>query len=122
MESDSPLPEFVLSLRKRISLRPYWYSHAAKRLVDILASTLGLLLLFPIFCLLAYLIKRDSPGPVFYRGPRMGKDGKLFGILKFRTMREEQASYDGPSVTAQDDPRITPLGKWLRETKVNELP
>lgn len=93
-----------------------------KRAFDILASGLGLLLLAPLFGLLAIAIKRDSPGPVFYRGPRLGLGGKSFGILKFRTMREEAASYDGPRITAEGDPRITPLGKWLRDTKLNELP
>jgi lipopolysaccharide/colanic/teichoic acid biosynthesis glycosyltransferase len=93
-----------------------------KRAFDIAASFLGLLLLSPVFCLVALLIKRESPGPVFYRGPRVGLGGKVFGILKFRTMYECAASYQGPSITARDDDRITPLGKWLRETKVNELP
>jgi lipopolysaccharide/colanic/teichoic acid biosynthesis glycosyltransferase len=65
--------------------------------------------------LLSLLIKRDSPGPVFYRGPRMGLGGRVFHILKFRTMREEAASYAGPGITAHDDARITPLGAWLRD-------
>lgn len=93
-----------------------------KRLLDILLSLLGLILLSPIFLGLAVLIKRESPGPVFYRGARMGRNGKVFQILKFRTMREEPASYAGPCVTGRDDPRITPLGGWLRDTKLNELP
>lgn len=99
-----------------------WCGRIAKRVFDICVSALGLLLLSPFFCLLAFLIKHESPGPVSYRGPRLGKDGWPFGILKFRTMKEEKASYAGPSVTAQDDPRVTPLGRWLRDTKVNELP
>lgn len=122
MESDSSPPKIVLSLRKKFSLRPHWYSDAAKRLIDILSSAIGLLLLSPAFCLLAFLIKRDSPGPAFYRGPRKGKNGKVFGILKFRTMYERDASYCGPRVTAKDDDRTTPFGKWLRHTKLNELP
>jgi lipopolysaccharide/colanic/teichoic acid biosynthesis glycosyltransferase len=81
-----------------------------------------LVLLSPLFLLIAFWIKRESPGPVFYRGPRLGKDGKPFRILKFRTMYERPESYRGPSITAQGDRRITPLGGWLRETKVNELP
>ena len=93
-----------------------------KRAFDILISVLGLLLLSPVFCLLGFLIKKESPGPVFYRGPRLGKDGKPFGILKFRTMYECDASYRGPRLTAQGDKRITPMGHWLRDTKVNELP
>jgi lipopolysaccharide/colanic/teichoic acid biosynthesis glycosyltransferase len=93
-----------------------------KRTFDICAAFWGLIFLSPLFILLAVLIKRESPGPVFYRGPRMGKDNKVFGILKFRTMYERAASYRGPLITGKGDSRITPLGKWLRETKLNELP
>jgi lipopolysaccharide/colanic/teichoic acid biosynthesis glycosyltransferase len=93
-----------------------------KRLFDVCAAFGGLLLLSPFFMVWAFQIKRESPGPAFFRGPRMGKDGKVYSILKFRTMREEPSSYAGPVVTAQDDPRVTPLGTWLRETKINELP
>jgi lipopolysaccharide/colanic/teichoic acid biosynthesis glycosyltransferase len=67
-------------------------------------------------------VRRESPGPAFYRGQRTGKDGKPFRIVKFRTMYEDSRSYRGPHVTAEDDPRVTPLGKWLRDTKFNELP
>ncbi len=95
---------------------------AAKRLLDIVASLIGLILLSPFFLWIAILIKRDSPGPVFYWGPRMGYKGKPFKILKFRTMYETPQSYAGPRVTAKGDARITPLGHWLRDTKVNELP
>ncbi|MFZ5882108.1 MAG: sugar transferase [Chloroflexota bacterium] len=105
----------------RISPRK-WRSAFLKRAFDILASGLGLLLLSPLFGLLAIAIKRDSKGPIFYRGPRLGLGGRTFGILKFRTMREEAASYNGPRVTAEGDPRITPLGRWLRDSKLNELP
>jgi lipopolysaccharide/colanic/teichoic acid biosynthesis glycosyltransferase len=122
MESDHHLSKFLISVQKHISLQQCWYSHAAKRLMDILAALLGLVLLSPFFLIVGWLIKRDSPGPVFFRGPRMGKGGRIFYILKFRTMREESASRAGPSVTAQDDPRITPFGRWLRDTKLNELP
>jgi lipopolysaccharide/colanic/teichoic acid biosynthesis glycosyltransferase len=99
-----------------------WWGGASKRGFDIVVSALGLLFLSPVFCLLAFYIKRESTGPAFYRGPRTGKDGKTFGILKFRTMYECPESYQGPSVTGKGDNRITPLGKWLRETKLNELP
>ena len=122
MERERPILKLIRSFRKRISLRAHWYSYAAKRLMDIVASLLGLLLLAPCLAVIALLIKRDSPGPVFYRGPRAGKDGRIFQILKFRTMREEPDSYTGPGVTAEDDPRITSFGKWLRDTKLNELP
>lgn len=95
---------------------------AVKRSFDVLVSVLGLLFLSPVFLLIAYLIKRESPGPVFYRGQRLGCKGKTFGILKFRTMYERPESYMGPRVTGERDPRITPLGHWLRDTKINELP
>jgi len=93
-----------------------------KRGLDILGASIGLLLLALPFLYIALRIKRDSPGPVFYRGARLGKDEREFRILKFRTMREIPESYAGPRVTAHDDPRVTPLGRWLRDSKINELP
>lgn len=100
----------------------FLWNDIVKRLLDIVASTVGLLVLSPLFAFVVIVIRRDSPGPIFYRGPRLGKGDKPFLILKFRTMREDAASYAGPRLTAQDDKRITPLGKWLRDTKLNELP
>jgi lipopolysaccharide/colanic/teichoic acid biosynthesis glycosyltransferase len=99
-----------------------WWTEAAKRVFDILISALGMITLAPFFILVAVVIRRDGPGPIFYRGPRTGRSGKDFGILKFRTMVEDARSYTGPRVTAKDDDRITPLGRWLRDTKLNELP
>jgi lipopolysaccharide/colanic/teichoic acid biosynthesis glycosyltransferase len=99
-----------------------WRSLFLKRSFDIILSGLGLLALTPLFLLIALAIKRDSFGPVFYRGARVGRGGKPFGILKFRTMRECAESYQGPRITTHDDTRITPLGQWLRDTKLNELP
>ncbi len=99
-----------------------WLHNTAYRIRDILLSFLGLLGLLPFFGMIAVAIKRDSPGPVFYWGPRLGKDGKPFKILKFRTMYERPESYQGPKITAGDDPRRTTIGKWLRATKLNELP
>lgn len=101
---------------------PGRFDRALKRALDICASLLGLIVLSPFFLIIAVLIKRDSAGPVFYRGRRVGRNGQEFRILKFRTMVEEPRSYQGPKVTAQDDPRVTPLGHWLRNTKLNELP
>ena len=96
--------------------------NAARRTLDITIALLGILILSPAILLLAVLIKRDSPGPVFYWGERVGRGGRPFRILKFRTMYETGDSYRGPKVTGQGDPRITPLGQWLRDTKLNELP
>ncbi len=99
-----------------------WINAAIKRLFDIVICVVGLILISPVFLLIAAAIKRDSPGPVFYQGKRVGRGGKVFKILKFRTMYETSASYAGPHVTAHDDSRITTLGRWLRDTKINELP
>lgn len=93
-----------------------------KRAFDFTLALVGLIILVPIFAYISILIKRDSPGPVFFWGTRMGKDGQPFKILKFRTMYERPESYQGPPVTADKDDRITPLGHWLRDTKINELP
>lgn len=97
-------------------------SDLIKRAFDILASLFGIVLLSPLLTLVAILIKRESPGPVFYGGWRMGRGGKSFRMWKFRTMYEVSSSYAGPKVTAMGDVRITRLGHWLRDTKVNELP
>ncbi|MDQ3004974.1 MAG: sugar transferase [Chloroflexota bacterium] len=94
----------------------------AKRAFDIVMSLIGLIILAPVFVYVAILIKRDSPGPIFFWGSRMGRGGKPFKMLKFRTMYERIESYQGPPVTANGDARITPLGQWLRDTKINELP
>ncbi len=99
-----------------------WVSITLKRGFDICVALLGLVVLAPVFFLIAIVIRLNSPGPAFYRGPRVGWQGKPFGILKFRTMYERPQSYQGPRVTANGDARITPLGKWLRDTKLNELP
>ncbi len=97
-------------------------SAVLKRAIDVAASLVALPLLSPLFLLIVYWIKRDSPGPILYRGPRAARGGGAFNILKFRTMYERPESYAGPSVTAKDDDRITPIGRWLRDTKLNELP
>jgi lipopolysaccharide/colanic/teichoic acid biosynthesis glycosyltransferase len=94
----------------------------ARRALDIVASFFGLIFLAPAFILIAFLLRRDSAGPTFYRGRRVGKGGRVFNILKFRTMYERPESYAGPCVTATCDDRITPFGRWLRDTKLNELP
>lgn len=97
-------------------------SDMLKRVFDFIVALLGLIFLSPIFIVIARLIKRDTPGPVFYWGPRVGRNGRIFQMVKFRTMYENPESYNGPRLTAQGDSRITPLGLWLRDTKINELP
>jgi len=98
------------------------WSAFIKRAFDVVVSGIGLIILSPIFSLIALGIKRDSPGPVYYRGARVGRHGKSFKMLKFRTMYERPESYNGTKLTANRDKRVTPLGQWLRDTKLNELP
>ena len=92
-----------------------------KRLFDILASGFGLLILSPLFLILAVWIPLDSPGPVFYRQTRVGRGGRDFRIFKFRTMRV--GADKGSLVTIGGrDPRVTRAGSFLRRLKLDELP
>ena len=92
-----------------------------KRLTDVTLSAIGLVLLSPFMCLLAILIKLESPGSVFYVQERMGLDARPFLMLKFRSMRQD-AEANGPGWTKQNDPRRTRLGTILRKLNVDEWP
>lgn len=92
-----------------------------KRIYDIIFTILGLIVLSPLFLVLALWVKLDSPGPVFYRQIRIGREGKPFRIFKFRTMVAD-AEKLGPLLTLPDDSRITSCGHWLRQYKMDELP
>jgi lipopolysaccharide/colanic/teichoic acid biosynthesis glycosyltransferase len=92
-----------------------------KRVFDIVVAFLGLLLLLPVLLLVAFLIKLDSPGPIFFRQERIGKGFRPFLIYKFRTMVQD-APRKGGSITVGADPRITRVGRILRKTKLDELP
>jgi lipopolysaccharide/colanic/teichoic acid biosynthesis glycosyltransferase len=105
----------------------------AKRLVDVTGSAIGLILLSPVFFLIAILIKSDSPGPVFFRQRRSGRNGRPFQIWKFRTMyqdaearvhelEERNQAAGGVLFKIEDDPRITKLGAILRRTHLDEFP
>lgn len=121
-ESIASQPVIDAKLRSGLTDLRHTVDTIARRALDVIISALGILVLLPGLVFLAALIKRDSPGPVFYWGKRAGRHGRPFRILKFRTMYETGDSYNGPRVTGQGDPRITPFGHWLRDTKVNELP
>jgi lipopolysaccharide/colanic/teichoic acid biosynthesis glycosyltransferase len=92
-----------------------------KRVVDSLISLAALAVLLPVLAIVAAMIKLDSPGPVFYRGLRVGRRGMPFRMLKFRTM-VANADRIGPPSTAADDPRITRVGRVLRRLNLDELP
>jgi lipopolysaccharide/colanic/teichoic acid biosynthesis glycosyltransferase len=91
-----------------------------KRLFDLFASFLGLLILSPLFLLLIPIIPLDGKGGPFFRQTRVGKDGRTFGLLKFRTMVPDAGS--GGKLTIGEDPRITKAGRFLRKHKLDELP
>ena len=92
-----------------------------KRLLDIIASAIGLLMLLPLFIVVIYLIKQHDGGPIFYYARRVGKGGQEFAVYKFRSMVVD-ADRQGAAVTISSDDRITPIGKFLRDTKLDELP
>lgn len=93
----------------------------AKRMFDILLSLFGLTLFSPVLAVIALQVKGEDGGPVFYRGVRVGRYGSPFKIFKFRTMVVGADRLGGPS-TADDDPRITRIGKLIRKYKLDELP
>lgn len=93
----------------------------AKRIFDVVVALGGLIILAPVFSAIAVLIKLDSPGSVFFKGRRIGRDGKLFHMVKFRSMVSD-ADKKGATITCGDDPRVTRVGRVLRKTKLDELP
>ena len=93
-----------------------------KRGFDFLVAALGLILLSPLFLILSILIRIDFPGPAFFRQERLGKDGKIFKMWKFRTMRTDAELETGPVWAREEDPRITRLGHFLRRAHIDELP
>ena len=97
------------------------FMRVARRITDILLSTVGIIFLIPLGSVIALLIKLDSKGPVFYLADRVGKDMKKFKMYKFRTMMETSAC-TGDNVCPQYDPRVTTFGRFLRRTKMNEIP
>lgn len=92
-----------------------------KRLVDIAISSLAILFLIPLFIVVAVGIRLSSKGPIFYRAPRVGLNGKLFILYKFRTMDPARSMFTSV-ITAKHDPRIFPFGQLLRLCKIDELP
>lgn len=94
-----------------------------KRLIDFFGSLLGLIILSPILIIIAILIKATSKGPVFFKQERLGKNGKVFKIIKFRTMVVNAEKIgDGLSIKNANDSRITKVGRILRVTSLDELP
>ena len=119
---------------KRLAWRSLIQSaHLAKRALDIFASAVALLLLAPLFLLIALLIKREDPGPVLFAQTRVGRFGREFKMFKFRSMRADAEKHlkellatnqhnHGITFKIKGDPRITKIGKWLRKFSCDELP
>lgn len=120
-DSEQPLPHVELP-----PPGPNWYrtslaGRVVKRTMDVVLSAFGIVVISPVLLVLAILIKRDSEGPVFYRGVRTGLHGATFRIFKFRTMVVDAEKIGGGS-TAKGDPRITKVGHFIRRHKLDELP
>lgn len=101
-------------------IMPAW-QFSLKRVIDVLASSLALIILLPVYLILAIGVKFSSPGPVFFRQQRIGKHGRPFWIVKFRSMCVD-AEREGPQLSSSTDPRITRFGRWMRRTRMDELP
>lgn len=93
-----------------------------KRVLDILLSMLGLILTVPFWPLVAFLVRHDSAGPIFYRQSRVGEGGEPFSLYKFRTMRADAEKGTGAVWATENDPRITKMGAFLRKSRIDELP
>ena len=98
------------------------FNSVLKRVIDAGLSAAGLLVLSPVLGILALLIRLSSPGPAFFRQERMGLDGRSFWVWKFRSMYDEAERDTGPIWAREDDPRTTPMGRWLRRLDLDELP
>ena len=93
-----------------------------QRFFDILFSVLALLILLPLFIPLCLVLRLTAEGHVFFFQPRIGRDGKIFGLIKFATMLKDSPSIGTGTITIDNDPRILPFGRYLRKSKINELP
>ena len=110
-------PSFITITNKGL---PVW-QQLFKRLYDILISIIGILLTLPFFPFIAWKIKKSSLGPVFYFQERIGKNGRPFRMIKFRTMYTN-AEENGPSLSSENDKRVTPFGRFLRRWRLDEIP
>ena len=122
-----------IKLNSKISNKSFLVYNFFKRSFDIISASIGILFLLPLFIVLAILVKLDSKGPIFFSHKRIGKNGKIIGIYKFRSIvsnseeifknfTEEQKKEFEKNFKLDDDPRITKIGGFLRKTSLDELP
>jgi exopolysaccharide biosynthesis polyprenyl glycosylphosphotransferase len=102
------------------NIMPVWQQHF-KRVIDIVFSILALIVLSPLYLFIALGVKFSSPGPILYSHYRVGRGGKPFKIYKFRSMYVD-AEKNGPALSSKDDNRVTSFGRFLRKTRMDELP
>jgi lipopolysaccharide/colanic/teichoic acid biosynthesis glycosyltransferase len=124
-ELEAAVREYVWDLHDIVEMadvKPSKWYLMIKRTMDIFVGVLGMILLSPLFLVVAILIKIDSRGPVFFNQERVGKDGRLFEIHKFRTMVVDAERKTGPVWAVEDDPRLTFVGRFLRKSKIDEFP
>lgn len=93
-----------------------------KRAIDVIVSLVALILLTPLYAIVSIIIKATSPGPIFYLQERVGLHNKPFNIIKFRSMVQNAEASGQPQLTTDDDPRITPFGRFMRKYRIDELP
>ncbi|HNT65961.1 MAG TPA: undecaprenyl-phosphate glucose phosphotransferase [bacterium] len=98
------------------------WERKTKRIIDIAVSLVSLVILSPLFLITAIAIKLTSAGPIFYKQKRVGKNGRIFTIYKFRTMVRNAEKLTGPVWAGEKDPRVTPVGRFLRKTRIDEFP
>lgn len=110
----------ALLIDVNLDTMPVWQK-TMKRFLDIIISLLALIILFPLFIVLAIIVKTNSSGPVFFKQERIGRNGRSFHIIKFRTMVVD-AEKAGPQLSSSNDPRITNVGRFMRKTRLDEFP
>lgn len=107
-------------IRVTPQLMPVW-QRVVKRVFDIVASLMVIIIFSPVYVFTAIMVKLSSPGPIFYKQERIGKHGEPFNMLKFRSMYIDAESM-GPQLSKDNDPRITPWGRFMRKTRLDEIP
>lgn len=107
-------------IRVTPELMPVW-QQVTKRIFDIVASLMVIIIFSPLYIFTAIMVKLSSPGPIFYKQERIGKHGEPFNMLKFRSMYVDAESM-GPQLSKDNDPRITPWGRFMRKTRLDEIP
>ncbi|MDG1147317.1 MAG: sugar transferase [Crocinitomicaceae bacterium] len=109
----------ALLIEVKSEVMPVW-QRTFKRLFDIVSSVISLVLLSPLFVVLAFLVKASSPGPILFKQDRIGKNGSVFKIIKFRTMFVGSEK-NGPQLSSSSDPRITAIGRFMRKFRLDEF-